>query len=160
MAFRFEESGMDELIEKMSKLEKQGQDIASQALYVGAGVLADQVSAAVQGIATKRLKYPAPPGKTRMPSPEEKAVLVNARKGVAKFKKTGIRVDTSVGFQNSGYGQINGKTVPVPAIANAINSGTSFMKKQPFLRKALRTSKAMQTIENELQKRLDELSLD
>ena len=29
-----------------------------------------------------------------------------------------------------------GRLVPIPLIANSINSGTSFMNKQPFVRKA------------------------
>ena len=51
---------------------------------------------------------------------------------------------------------------PVPLIANAINSGTSFMKKQPFLRKAFTQSKgpANAAIENGLLSRLDELGLE
>jgi hypothetical protein len=70
-------------------------------------------------------------------------------------------VDTSVGLQNSGYAELKGKTVPIPLIANAINSGTSFMQKQPFMRKALTKRRAAEAkIERELEKRLDELSLD
>ena len=90
----------------------------------------------------------------------EKAAIVGAPHGVAKFRKNTINVNTSVGLQNSGYGIVNGKTVPVPLIANAINSGTSFMEKQPFMRKAFSQSKgsAMQAIEEELKTRLEEMS--
>ncbi len=49
---------------------------------------------------------------------------------------------------------------PVGAIANAINSGTSFMEKQPFMRKAFSQSKgrAMAAIEEGLKSRLEEMS--
>ena len=99
---------------------------------------------------------------TRLPSPEEKAVLLNAKKGVAKFKHKKDSVDTSVGMQNSGYGEIKGKRVPVPLIANAINSGTSFMKPQPFFRRAVETraGAAGAAIEAGIESRLEELSLD
>lgn len=162
MPFTMDVSGMDELEKRLGQLEtEKAQGIAAVALYEGARVTADAVGQAVQGIATKRFKYPAPPGKQRMPSPEEKALLENARKGVAKFRKSPMNVNTSVGFQNSGYGMLNGKRVPIPMIANAINSGTSFMKKQPFFRKATSKNGAAEAaIENKLREEIEKLSLD
>ena len=159
MAFNMNVEGMDELLRRMDKLGEKAQGVASGALYEGAGVVADSISQAVHGIATEPFRY-ATGGRTRKPSPEEKAALVQARKGVAKFRKTRISVNTSVGMQNSGYANVNGKTKPVPLIANSINSGTSFMQKQPFMRKAMSQAKgkAMQAIEEGLRKRLDEMS--
>lgn len=157
MAFSMEVSGMDELMRRMDKLGQKAQDAAAVALYEGARVAADAVSNAVNSIATEPFKYVSN-GKRRKPSPEEKAVLVNARIGVAKFRKTPMNVNTSVGIQNSGYGQLAGKTVPVPLIANAINSGTSFMEKQPFFRKATsKTGAAEAAIENKLRQVLDQM---
>ena len=51
---------------------------------------------------------------------------------------------------------------PIGAIANAINSGTSFMQKQPFMRKAFTKSKskAIETIEAALEKRINEMIQD
>lgn len=160
MSFSFEVTGMDELVAKMSTLPDKGQGVAAQALYEGAAVMADGVSAAVRGIATEEFRYKK--FGTRPPSPEEKAVLTNAKKGVAKFKHKKDGVDTSVGMQNSGYGEIKGKRVPVPLIANAINSGTSFMKPQPFFRRAVETraGAAGAAIEAGIESRLEELSLD
>ena len=156
MAFRMDVTGMGELIRKLDQLGEKAQDAASLALYEGARVVADSVSGAVENIATEPFRY-AGSGQKRKPSPEEKALLTGANHGVAKFRKGITKVDTSVGYQNSGYGQINGKTVPVPLVANAINSGTSFMKKQPFMRKAFSTSQgaAEAAIENKLREELD-----
>ena len=72
----------------------------------------------------------------RLPTLEEKAIVQEAGAGIAKFQKNGSEVNTSVGFRNAGYAELKGKSVPIPKIVNAINSGTSFMKKQPFVRKA------------------------
>ena len=162
MSFSFQVTGLDEIMAKMDKLPKEAARVAALALYEGAGVMADAVGQAVQGIATKKFKYPAPPGKTRMPSPEEKAVLMNARHGVAKFRNYGTEVNTSVGWRNAGYGTINGKTVPVPMIAAAIESGTSFMKKQPFFRKSVNRAKGAATaaVESGIKSREDMLSVD
>ena len=191
MAYTMEVTGMAELTKQLEKLGKKGEQIASQGLYKGAGVAADAVSQAVQGIATEPFFY-ATGGKTRKPSPEEKAIIVNARRGVARFHKTGFSVETNVGIRD-GYANItwnharsggrtkykvgyNGKATratstegkssgrsakPVYVIANAINSGTSFMQKQPFFRKATNKKGAADAaMENEIRNRLDELSLD
>lgn len=160
MPFSMQTTGMEELEKKLGQLGEKGQQIAAVGLYEGAGVMADAVSQAVQGIATEPFQY-ASGGRKRRPSPEEKAILVNAKKGVAKFKKSVTRVDTSVGMQNSGYAELAGRTVPIPLIANSINSGTSFMQKQPFFRKAKsRSGAAEAAIENKLREEIEKLSLD
>ena len=71
-------------------------------------------------------------------------------------------IQTSIGFDNSGYANMAGKTVPVPLIANSINHGTSFMQKQPFLRKAFSQNQgaAVAAIEAGIKAREDELELD
>jgi len=76
--------------------------------------------------------------------------VMDAGAGIAKFNKNGTEVDTSVGYRASGYADLNGKTKPIPLIVNSINSGTSFMKKQPFIRKAANSGgkKAMAAMES------------
>lgn len=159
MAFTIQVEGLKELMAKMDKAPKNAEKIAAKALYEGAGVMADAVSQAVQGIATEPFRF-ARGGQKRLPSPEEKALVASAKHGVAKFRKNGVSINTSVGFQNSGYGQLGKATKPIPQIANAINSGTSFMEKQPFMRKAFSQNKGaaeaaiaagIQKYENELE---------
>ena len=170
MAYTSVTDGMDELKHALDSLGNAAQGAASAGLFEAAGVYADEVSKAIDAIAVSPYKYASRKrGETREPSPEEKAMLKGAgAAGIAKFKKNGISVNTSVGFNNAGYAPVpwktkrrkartnykwNGKTVtqargggkgdnvkPVPMIANAINSGTGFMRKQPFFRKA--TSRA------------------
>ena len=188
MAWKVEVSGMDELMRKFDQLPGKAAKVAAEALYEGAGVAADTVSRAVQGIATEKFRYAAG-GRTRKPSPEEKAIVTQSKHGISKFRNTGVSIQTSVGFQNSGYGKItwnhaktntrtkykqqkNGtyrhasqgggeSAKPVPLIVNAINSGTSFMQKQPFLRKAFSQSKgkAVATIEAGIKARESELDI-
>ncbi|QUA53790.1 HK97 gp10 family phage protein [Aristaeella lactis] len=189
MPFNVQWEGADELLRKMDKLPEKAEKIAAEALYEGAGVMADAVSREIRGISTEKFQY-AKGGKKRKPSPEEKQILMSAKHGVAKFKKTGTSVQTSVGFQNSGYGKItwnhartnvrtkykmgkkghmvhasqgSGDSMkPVPLIANSINHGTSFMQKQPFLRKAFSQNQnaALAAIEAGIKSREDELELD
>ena len=190
MAWGISMTGMDELIRSLDMLPKEGARIASEALYEGAGVVADSVSRAVNSIRTQPFKY-AKGGTMRLPSPEEKALVAGARHGVAKFKKTGVKVQTKVGYQTSGYGAItwnhaktyggsrtkykqgaNGKMVhasrgtgqsmkPVLLIINSINSGTSFMVRQPFMNKSLSQSKApaRAALDNGISSRLEELQI-
>ena len=161
MPFSIQWEGADELLRKMDKLPEKAAKIAAEALYEGAGVMADAVSQAVHGIATESFQYAAG-GRKRMPSPEEKAILEKAKHGVARFRNDGTKIQTSIGFDNSGYAELNGKTKPIPLIANSINHGTSFMKKQPFLRKAFsqNQSAAVAAVEAGIRAREDELELD
>jgi len=184
MAITMKFTGMEEISAMLDQLGDQANFVASFALYEGAGVMADSINAAARAIVTEPFRY-AGPGQTRLPSPEEKAILLeNGSMGIARFDKNGSEVNTSVGYNKSGYADVswnhmnsaartNYKAVsfkgkentasstlrfirrsgkaeqyglsssmghgaqnrkPVGVIANAINSGTSFMKKQPFFR--------------------------
>ena len=161
MPFRLQWTGTEELLRKMEKLPEKAEKIASEALYEGAGVMADAITQSVHSIQTEEFKY-ASGGKKRKPSPEEKAILESAKHGIAKFRKDGTSVQTSIGFENAGYAKLGDKEVPIPLIANSINHGTSFMQKQPFLRKAFSQNKGkvLATIEAGIKKRENELDLD
>ena len=186
MAYYLKVEGMAEISEMLSKLEEAAPAIAAEALYEGAAVMKDAIFKEMASIQTAPFKY-AKDGQIRLPSPEEKEVLMQAGVGVAKFDKNGVEIDTSVGFNQSGYANVswrhmnsqartNYKAVyikgresnsssllkaigmgkgeqnqkPIGAVANAINSGTSFMKKQPFVRKAARSggAKAMSKMQS------------
>lgn len=193
MPFTLEWSGADELLRKMDKLPDKAAKIAAEALYEGADVMADAVSRAVQGIATEEFHF-ARGGETRLPSPEEKAIVMNQRRGISKFKNNGTVISTKVGISSDGYSKIKwnhaksgvrtkykvgygGKATqsqsqegkssgasakPVAVIINSIEHGTSFMKKQPFMRKAVQQTKGavMAAIDAGIKKREDELELD
>lgn len=126
--------GMTEVSDLLGKLEQQAPAVAAQALYDGAGIMAGEIRKGAESIRTAPFKYAH--GSTRLPSPEEKEIVVAAGAGIAKFSKNGTEVDTSVGYRNAGYAMLGEKQKPIPQIVNAINSGTSFMQKQPFVRKA------------------------
>ena len=146
MPYEMKIDGMAEISETLSKLEERAPRIAAKALYEGAGIMADAIKSGAGSIKTAPFKWASRSrGETRLPSPEEKAIVENAAAGIARFDKNGTEVQTSVGFQNAGYAKLEGKVVPVPVIVNSINSGTSFMQKQPFVRKAAKSggTKAM-----------------
>ena len=157
MPYELKADGMTEISEALEKLEKNAAAAAAQGLYEGAGVMADEVNKSAAGIQTEPFKY-AVRGDRRLPSPEEKEIVLQAAAGIARFKKDGTEVDTSIGFRNAGYAELEGKTVPIPVIVNAINSGTSFMRKQPFIRKAASKGapKAIKAMKDKIESVLDE----
>ena len=159
MAYKLKVDGMAEISEKLTKLEEKAPGVAARALYEGAGIMAREINQGADQIRTSPFKY-ASHGQTRLPSPEEKAIVKQAAAGIAKFDKNGTEVNTSVGFRNAGYAELAGKTVPVPKIVNAINSGTSFMPKQPFIRQAAKTgaAKAMQAMRESIEKDFEEIT--
>ena len=143
MAMTIKTEGLTEVSELLTKLGDKAQDVASRALYEGAGVVANAFTAAINSIqAEKQRKKNRPPDKTpkRLPTPEEKAALIG-KSGIARFNKNGSEVDTIIGISRSaGYAEINGRKKPILLIARSINSGTSFMRKQPVFRKAVSSS--------------------
>ena len=177
-------------MKQVKALEERADMVAAAALYDGAAVMAKAINESAKKIKTAPFKY-ARPGETRLPSPEEKEMITNdGAMGIAKFRKNLGSVDTSVGYNSSGYAPVQwnhmsskartnyknatfkgnditasstlkwlrdqggskkygisadiGKGAqnmkPIGVVANAINSGTSFMNKQPFMRKALKAA--------------------
>lgn len=159
MRYTVDTSGIDEVGEMLQRMADDAPAAASRALYKGAGTMAAQFAKAAETIKPEPFHYVT--NGTRLPSPEEKAVVLRARVGVAKFDKNGSEVNTSVGYANAGYTRMAGKdSVPIPKIINAINSGTSFMGKQPFVRKAVYTAKgpAQREMEESIREDYDKLA--
>ena len=135
MSYTVKTTGMKEVQEMLETLAESAPKAAASALYDGAGTMRNEMETQAKLIRTAPFKY-ASGGETRLPSPEEKAIVEKGAIGVAKFQKDDDGCNTSVGFSRSGYAMLAGRLVPIPLIANSINSGTSFMNKQPFVRKA------------------------
>ena len=158
MAITVKTDGMDKISEMLTKMEQKAPSIAASALYEGAGIMAQEIVAEAESIRTEPFHYSV--FGMREPSPEEKAAILAAGAvGIARFEKNGSEVNTSVGYGAAGYANTFGKEKAVAQIANAINSGTSFMQKQPFVRKAASRGgkKAMQRMTEEIEKKLNEM---
>ena len=145
MGMSLQTEGMEEIARILNQLHDKAEGVATAAVFNGAGVIADAMTAAGSHIATEPYHYLARPdviGKKRYPSPDEKAA-VQGKTGIATFRKSGSEVDTVVGFTGkAGYAMVDGKQKPIDLIARAINSGTSFMVKQPVYRKAISQSRS------------------
>jgi len=133
MAMTMKTVGLDEVMSTLARLNKDAEKVAAESLYEGAGIIADAFANAAKSIRTEPFKYKK---KQRLPSPEEKAAIVG-KTGIAKFNANGSEVNTLIGVSGAaGYADIGGKPKAVRLIARSINSGTSFMPKQPVFRKA------------------------
>lgn len=157
MAYTLKVDGLTEVSEMLTQMAEKAPAAASKAVYEGAGIVADEVRSQVDKIHAEPFHYAV--FVTREPSLEEKAIVQAAGAGIAKFRKNGSEVETSVGFAKAGYAELKGKMVPIAKIANAINSGTSFMKKQPFMRKAASSGgrKAMDAMKQSIEASFEEL---
>lgn len=198
MAYTMKCDGMDEIVQTLRALGDEAMFAASMGLYDGAGEMAKAVNEEARKIRTAEFKY-AKGSEQRLPSPEEKQILLdNGAMGIAHFDKDDDSVNTSVGYNASGYADVNwnhmsssartnykavnfkghesnassflktvrkagGGTIgkgaqnqkPIGVIANAINSGTSFMKKQPFIQKGAMKGKVRAT--EAMKKRIEQL---
>lgn len=144
MAREMQIEGMVKISKMLEQAGAQAGAIAKQGLYVGNGIVADAIADAIENIQTAPFRF-VKKG-YRLPSPEEVDVI-RGHSGISKIRENGAEVVAYVGFQHEGYEMMNGKKVPVPLIVNAIHSGTSFMHKQPFVRKAVRQVKARASAE-------------
>ena len=181
MPYKVTTTGLSEVNDLLKQMGDGAQGAAARGLYEGAAVVAKEIRKQTKAVHTSPFKY-AKGGQQRLPSPEEKEILEEAGIGFAKFDKTTDEVNTSVGFNGSGYMNVNWNHMssqartnykavhvkysdtnkssflkvlgmgkggqnqkPIGVIANAVNSGTSFMQKQPFVRKAVAASRRAAT---------------
>ena len=136
MPYTMKTEGMDKIISMLQELGQQAGSAAAAGLYDGAGAMANEIKHNAEGIQTAKRRHNEPGG--RLPTPEEKAAVLAAKgSGIARFRRDLDGVNTSVGYSKAGYVMMNGRKTPIQLIANAINSGTSFMKKQAFFRRAV-----------------------
>lgn len=161
MPWKVEVTEFDDWVSALEKLENEAAELAAMGLYDAAGVVADAVNAEIKTIRTGKFNFAdTDKNEKRLPSPQEKAALEAVGAGIAKFHRGANEVTTSIGFIE-GYVHIMGtekeRMVAADELANAINSGTSFMDAQPFFRRAIsRTKKiAEQAVENRISREVE-----
>lgn len=121
--------GLESVEDLMKKLGSDLPKVSKQAVYAGAGVVADSIRAEIE--------------KLDHLEDYEKEGLLNGL-GIAKIEENGATTDTKVGFD--GYCKDHKtksypKGIPIPLLARSINSGTSWRTKQPFVTKAVKGCK-------------------
>lgn len=142
---RFEVKALDEYVALLSSLnEKKRQEIIQEAIYEGAGIIADEIKNEIKGLKTGKSAHD---GLTEI----EKKDLIEGF-GITPMQYKGGVHDVKIGFD--GYGSKPTKKypkgVPIPMTARSIISGTSFRPKNNFVRRAVnrKKSKAIEKMDN------------
>ena len=143
--------GLDTYIAQLERLNANAEGSIKKAVYDGAAVVANNIKTALNTIPVQE-EY-VPKGKTRKGiTPEAKEGLVKGF-GLAKMQNTGGYINTKAGFKGKNPSGVNNATV-----ARQVESGTSWMQKNPVIRQATNRSKkeaekAMQkTLESEIKR--------
>lgn len=156
--------GIDEYADRLSILFKDSEEMIKKAVYAGAALVADEIKQGLQEIPIEEGPDGLPPvGTADNPlkgvSRRQKADLIQGF-GLAPMEEDNGYINTKAGFD--GYGSVKTKKypkgVPNAMLMRSIESGTSFRKKHPVIRKACtrarkKAEEAMkQAVEEELKK--------
>lgn len=138
---KIEFKGLEEYIAKLNRLEALSRDkVIGAAVYDGAQIVADAVRASIQALPTDEGHYQEQ--KKIGPSQAVKDVLLQGM-GVAPLQNDNGFENVKVGFD----GYDDQPTVkypkghPIPMLARSVQSGTSFMYPNPFVKTAVRKSR-------------------
>lgn len=140
--------GMEEYTKKIKDLAKNEEKVIKTSVYVGAGVIADAVKAALKTLPVDEGGNGLPPfGTPERPisgvSRQQKGDLIDGM-GLAPIKesKPGY-ISTKLGW--AGYGRVKTKRypngVPNQMLMRAVEGGTSFRRKTLVVRKSARKAK-------------------
>lgn len=133
---KFQFEGVDNLIAQYQKLYGESEKVIGKAIYKGAGVVMNSVVNAVNSLNTDN-SFGTPESPTSGPSTIQKIGLQNSL-GIAKMRNDNGFRNVKIGFD--GYNSVKTKRWPQgqpnSMVARSVESGTSWMAKQPFMRKA------------------------
>lgn len=153
---KFQFEGIDDYIAQLEKIYGDTDEIIGAAIYQGAGVVMSSVVNAIENIQTDE-RFGTLENKTIGPNSYQKEGLVRSV-GIAKLRKDGSFWNVKIGFD--GYNGLHTKTwpngQPNAMVARSVESGTSWMQKQPFMRSAENASKVRceQAMANEIDKQI------
>lgn len=134
---RFDFEGVDELVAQFERIQKQSTDMIGHAVYEGANTAMRYIVAGIDTIVTDNNPHGTPDKPCNGPTTYQKEGLYRSV-GIAKARYDGNFFNVKIGFD--GYNGLSTKTwpngQPNSLVARAVQSGTSWMRKQPFMRKA------------------------
>lgn len=155
--------GFDEFQRSLENLGVHTRDVCDAVVYAGAKVAADEVKKSVDGL--QRVSDADALNAYRKGVPTYLSVSqkngLRASLGIAPFRRSEGTTDTSIGFD--GYNDIKTKRYPKgepnAMIARTVNSGSTYMIKQPFVRNAVSRAreKAKKAMAEVARKTIDEV---
>lgn len=138
---KIEMSGISELIGQLELLAEDADDVYKRAAYAGAKVLADEVRKGLNGLKVVKARWGTAEDPLQGVTETTKQALI-ASMGVSNIENDGQKTTVSVGFH--GYGHPTKKYpqgIPNQMLMRSVESGTSFMRKQPVVRPAVNRAK-------------------
>ena len=136
---------------KIERLYKRAPGLVKQAVYVGAGVMADAMREALEGLPIEEGRnglppYASPGPKIKGVSKKQKRDLLDSM-GLTEITEENGYVSTKLGWD--GYGSVPTKQwprgVPNVMLMRSIESGTRFRKKIPVVRQTVTRSRNLVT---------------
>ena len=153
---KFQFEGVDGYIAQLQKLYDDTDEIIGAAIYQGAAVVMKSVVASIGSIQTDN-HFGTSENPCIGPSTYQVVGLLKSV-GIAKMRKDGTFWNVKIGFD--GYNGMKTKRWPQgqpnAMVARSVESGTSFMQKQPFMRRAENSSRVRceQTMDKEIDKQV------
>lgn len=133
-------AGIDNYIKALDQLTLRAEPQIKQAVYVGGGMVADAVRSAINDLPPRRGKFTEPPvsGVTK----SQKQGLLDGL-GISSMRNDGGFINVHIGFDgyNSTITDNWPRGVPNALVARSVESGTSWLKKHPFIAPAVRSVK-------------------
>lgn len=151
--------GLDEYANRLGVLWKDQEKIIKEAVYAGAAEVADSIKSGLRSLPTSNERG-TPEHPVDGVTNRQKADLIDAF-GLAPMENKDGYVQTKAGFD--GYGRTPSKKypkgLPNALLMRSVESGTSFRKKTPVIRKAVNKSrkKAIQAMGDAVDKACEEL---
>lgn len=133
--------GLEEYENQLLKLRDISREAIGQAIYEGAGIIADQVKANIEALPIDERGYTKEGTLHGVTSAQKQGL--SAGFGIAKLQDDGGFVHVKLGF--NGYNNVKTKAHPSgqpnSMIARAVNSGSSFRDRIPFVDSAVSAKK-------------------
>lgn len=152
--------GMEVYERKLSALASGSHAIAGKALYAGAKIVADEMRKEIQALKVRRSSYATPGNPSDAINPVQQQGLLDGL-GIAPIQDENGYIHVKVGIDgyNGMKTKAHPKGQPNPEVARSIQSGTSYMIKQPFVTRALQKSRkaAEQAIKDVIDKEIEKI---
>ena len=138
----------NDALEMWDELAKNSEGTLKQCVYMGTKVVADTMKDRLKSIKTQADNKRTD---VRYPYEYEKQVLLD-NMGVSPMSSS-EKVTTKVGFDGYYYNKQETRK-PIPLLANSVNAGTTFLKKQDFINATKRQAETpcRQAMQSELDK--------
>lgn len=144
---RWKFEGNDKYIAQLNKLVQDTDEYIKKAVYEGAGVVADAAHAGIRSLVTDDGYHPE--GELAKGPPSEVKEALDESFGISKMKNEDGYINVKLGFKGKNPNGLNNS-----GAARQIESGTSWMAKQPFISRAINRTKKQ--CEETMSKVLDE----